>query len=96
MEDKFLMENILYASKVLNDLYMHGVIESSNEEVASLFNKLSSDTLKMHNEIYKAMEEEGFYKVTNATEAKIKQTQDKLSCACNECECDDCECDEEE
>jgi spore coat protein CotF len=95
MKDKFLMENILNSSKVLNDLYMHGVIESSNDEVANLFNKLSTDTLKMHNEIYKSMEEAGFYKVTNATEAKIKQTKDKLSCLCDECECDDCNTEED-
>jgi spore coat protein CotF len=95
MEDKILMENILYASKVLNDLYMHGVIEASNEKVSNLFNKLISETLKMHNEIYKSMEEAGFYKVTNATETKIKQTKDKLTCLCDECECDECNCEED-
>lgn len=89
MEDKYLMENILYTSKVLNDLYLHGTIESSTEKITLLFNKVIQETLKMHNEIYKAMETAGFYTVTNVDESKIEQTKEKLECTCSECECEE-------
>lgn len=85
MEDKYLMENILYTSKVLNDLYLHGVIESSNEKVTLLFNKVIQETLKMHNEIYKAMETAGLYSSTNVDESKITKLKEKLECTCDEC-----------
>ena len=89
MEDKFLMENILYASKVINDLYMHGVIESSNEKVMDLFKKMISETLKMHNEIYEAMCNAGIYTVSNVDNEKINQTKEKLECSCNSCQCEE-------
>lgn len=89
MDNKYLMENILYASKVLNDLYLHGVIESSNEKISLLFNKVIHETLKMHNEIYKAMEEVGIYTITNVNESKIEQTKSKLECNCSECDCEE-------
>lgn len=85
MEDKFLMENVLYGSKVINDLYMHGVIESSTDKVTLLFNKIIQETLKMHNEIYKAMESVGFYTATQVDGKKISQTREKLICSCSEC-----------
>ena len=85
MEDKFLMENVLYTSKVINDLYLHGVIESSNEKVMMLFNKLIAESLKMHNELFKAMENSGIYSTSNVEEDKIQQTKQKLEKCCNQC-----------
>lgn len=82
MQDKYLMENVLYASKVTNDLYMHGVIESSTDKVMLLFNKILQDTLKMHNELYKAMEDAGMYTAQNVDENKINKTKQKLETAC--------------
>lgn len=85
MEDKYLMENVLYASKVLNDLYMHGVIESSNEKVMILFNKLITETLKMHNELYTAMKDAGIYTTSDVDHSKIEQTKEKLENCCQKC-----------
>ena len=73
MQDKYLMETVLYGSKVTNDLYMHGVIESSNDKVMLLFNKILQDNLKMHNELYKAMEDAGIYTAQNVDENKINK-----------------------
>ncbi len=83
MEDKYLMENVLYASKVINDLYMHGVIESANEKIMDVFNKSLSEALKMHNELFLAMKEAEIYSVSNIDDSKIKQTKKKLE---NNCE----------
>lgn len=85
MDDKYLMENLMFGSKVINDLYMHGVIESTNEKVNNAFNKAIQDTLKMHYEIFKAMETVGFYSISNVDESKILQTKNKLESTCQEC-----------
>ena len=88
MDDKYLMENLMYGSKVINDLYMHGFIESTNEKVFVCFTKALQDTSKMHYEIFKAMEDSGFYNMKNVEESKIKQTKEKLESTCKECECE--------
>ena len=85
MEDKYLMENLMYGSKVINDLYMHGFIEASNDRVFEVFTKALQETSKLHNEIFKAMENAGFYNMSNVDEKKIKQTKEKMENACQEC-----------
>lgn len=86
MDDKYLMENIMFGSKVMNDLYLHGVMESSNEDVNVAFMKGLQETAKMHYELYKEMENAGFYTVSNVDSSKINQTKEKMECACSECE----------
>ncbi len=85
MEDKFLMDNLMYGSKVINDLYMHGFIESTNDKVFQAFTKALQETSKLHNEIFKAMESAGFYTISNVEDKKIQQTKDKLEKSCQEC-----------
>lgn len=85
MEDKFLMENLMFGSKVINDLYMHGFIESANEKVYVAFTKALQDTAKMHYEIFKAMETAGFYTMKNVEESKVKQTKQKLESSIEKC-----------
>ncbi len=89
MDDKYLMENIMFGSKVINDLYMHGFIEAANERVFTTFCKAIQDTAKMHYEIFKGMETAGFYNMTNVDQNKIKQTKEKLECTCEKCDCEE-------
>lgn len=79
MNDKLLMENILYSSKVINDLLMHGVIEASNDKIMVLYNKAISNTLKLHNEIFKTLKDASLYEVNNAPKDKIEKLKNKLS-----------------
>ncbi len=88
MGDKYIMENLMFGSKVINDLYMHGFIESANEKVFTAFTKALQETAKMHQEIYKGMQNAGMYTIQNVDDTKIKQTKDKLECTCEECECE--------
>ncbi len=89
MDDKYLMENIMFGSKVINDLYMHGVIESSNERVFVTFGKALQEASKMHYEIFKSMETVGFYQTENVDASKIQQTKEKLECTCEDCACEE-------
>ncbi len=79
MNDKLLMEQILYSSKVINDLLMHGVIEASNDKIMVLYNKAINNTLKLHNDIYKAMEKASFYVTNNVKEDEILKLKNKLT-----------------
>lgn len=85
MDDKYIMENIMFGSKVLNDLFMHGIMESANEKVYLAFSKAMQEASKMHYEIFKGMESVGFYNMSNVEESKIKQTKTKMENAFTKC-----------
>ncbi|MCI9280345.1 MAG: spore coat protein [Bacilli bacterium] len=85
MNDKYLMENVMFGSKVMADLYLHGVIESTNENVNGVFSKALTETLKMHHDLFKEMETNGFYSLSNVDESKIKQKKKSLECECTDC-----------
>lgn len=92
--DKYLLEGLLWDTKVLSDLCLHGTIESSTPEVHSLFESSLKDILTMQNEIYKKMEENGFYQVTQVEKTKIMETKSKFDATCD-CE-PFCTCEDEE
>ena len=50
--DQMIKENILLTTKGASDLYMHGTIESSTQNVHQAFDKALNDTLCMQEEIY--------------------------------------------
>lgn len=79
MDDKTLMENLLYAIKSTCDLYFHGTIESSSGDVHGAFSCALDKTLKMQNDIYNRMSEKGWYKNTPAPQPQIQQTAQKFS-----------------
>lgn len=79
MEDKFLMEQLLYGNKVITDLYLHGVIESNCDEVRNAFEKNLNEALKLHTEIFKAMQNANFYNLSTVQPSKIEQTKTKLT-----------------
>ena len=78
MGDQYLMENLLFGSKVVNDLFLHGFIEASNERVFDAFTKSMKECAKMHYDLFQGMETAGFYRLQNVDENKIKQTKQKL------------------
>ena len=82
MDDKYLMENLMFGSKVINDLYLHGIMESANESVNVVFLKALQETCKLHYELYKEMEKAGFYTISNVDSSKIEETKVKLEQTC--------------
>lgn len=85
MSDKYLMENIMFGSKVISDLYLHGVIESTTDKVNNTFFKSLMDVLKLHTEIFKEMENTKIYTIQKVNENKIKEKKKSLECECNNC-----------
>jgi spore coat protein CotF len=79
MNDKDLLEDILLTVKGGSDLYLHGTIESSTQNVHSTFDRALNDCLKIQNEIYSKMSAKGWYPSEQAEQNKINQAKQKFS-----------------
>ena len=79
MNDRDLMENMLLLEKGSCDLYLHGTIESSNQNVCRTFNKALGDSLGMQSTIYSKMESKGWYAPQQAQQQKIDSVKQQYS-----------------
>ena len=50
--DRNVMENLLLLEKSACDLYMHGAIEASDEQVFNSFSSALNQSLQLQNQIY--------------------------------------------
>jgi len=78
MDDKCIMENLLLTTKGACDLYLHGTLESSTPNVNRTFTSALNDTLSMQDQIYKQMEQKGWYTSDSAPQQKIDQVKQKF------------------
>ena len=79
MQDKMLMEGLLWDTKVMGDLCLHGSIESATKEVHEAFLVALKDTMAMQHEIYKLMSDEGWYTTDTVSGSKLDQAIQKFS-----------------
>ena len=79
MNDRDLMEDVLFILKGAADLHLHGTIESSTFNVHTTFNKVLNDTLSMQNEVYMAMAQKGWYPTEAAPQQQIDQLKQKYA-----------------
>lgn len=80
MDNKTMLEGILWDLKCLSDLFMHGTIESAdNKAVHDTFMDSLNSVLEMQENLYTLMSEEDMYKVTTVSETKIKNTREKFN-----------------
>ena len=80
MDEKNVMENLLFTAKSACDLYMHGAIEATTPEVRSAFCSALNDTLAIQDSIYKDMSARGWYSMENAEQSKVQQVKQKFCC----------------
>ena len=59
--DRNVMENLLLLEKGACDLYMHGAIEASDQNVFSSFSSALQQSLQLQNQIYCKMKENRLY-----------------------------------
>ena len=78
MSDKDLMENILQLEKGVCDLFMHGTIESSTEDVHKAFCTALNSSLATQDTISKRMAEKGWYPSEQAEQSKIEGVKQKF------------------
>lgn len=77
MEDRDIMENELLVVKGVCDLYLHGSIESSTENVHATFKDALNVSLDIQNKIYNLMSEKGWYKTETVEQNKIDMVKQK-------------------
>ena len=78
MDNKTILEGILWDLKCLADLFLHGSIESGTPALHKKFKDGLNDILTLQNELYTLMSEEGMYAVTNVAETKITKTKSEF------------------
>ena len=79
MDDRNLMENILLLEKGGCDLFMHGTIESSTQNVHCTFNNSLNDSLNMQDRIYLKMQAKGWYPTEQVEQNKLNTVKQKFS-----------------
>lgn len=79
MDDKNLMENILLLEKGGCDLFMHGAIESSTDNVHQVFSTALNSALCMKDDIYDKMSAKGWYSAEQAEQQKVDSVKQKYS-----------------
>jgi len=79
MNDKHLMENILLLEKGVCDLFMHGAIESSTNNVHQAFNSALNESLCMQDTIYGKMAAKGWYPTEQVEQTKVDTVKQRYS-----------------
>ena len=79
MQDKDIMQDILMLEKGVCDLYMHGAIESSTQNINKTFKSALDNSLSMQECIYKEMESKGWYSTEQAEQTKIDTLKQKFN-----------------
>jgi len=79
MNDQKIMENLLLTTKGVCDLYLHGAIESSTQNVNSTFDQALDQSLCMQDGIYQKMAAQGWYPAQQAEQQQIDQVKQKFA-----------------
>lgn len=78
MSDQLLMDNYLLVLKSTVEVYVHGTLESSNDDIRELLKECLSDTLKHQANTYDEMTKYGWYTINNIEKTTIQETLSKV------------------
>ena len=78
MNDQVLMDNYLMILKSTVEVYVHGTLESCNNDIRKLLKSGLDETLKHQSRTYDKMTEYGWYKVDNVKQNSISQVLKKI------------------
>ncbi len=79
MDDRNIMENLLLLEKGVCDLYMHGAIESSTDNVRTAFSDSLGTSLSLQDQIYSKMQERGWYAPQQADSSQLSSLKMKFA-----------------
>ena len=79
MDDRLLMENYLLILKSTVEVYVHGTLESSNEDIRNLLKEGLDSTMTNQANTYDEMTKYGWYQVNNVEASTINQTLNKIN-----------------
>lgn len=78
MNDELLMNNYLLILKSTVEVYIHGTLESSNDEVRKVLKCSLDEILTSQADTYNLMTEFGYYKVNNIKPKEILKVLEKV------------------
>lgn len=78
MNDRLIMENYLLILKSTVEVYVHGTLESSNEDSRNLLKECLDSTMTHQADTYDEMTKYGWYQINNVEVSKIQNTLSKL------------------
>jgi spore coat protein CotF len=78
MEDKLIMTNLLDTNKSICNLVNQGVIESNDDEICNAYKTTLQVLLTMQHDLYKTMQEEGWYPVEDVKQPAINKVKTKF------------------
>lgn len=78
MNDKLRMDNYLLILKSTVEVYVHGTLESSNEDIRNLLKECLDETMKHQAKTYDEMTKYGWYTIENIQKEEIRQTIKKI------------------
>jgi len=78
MNDQLIMENYLLVLKSTVEVYVHGTLESSNQDIRELLKAGLDNTMSHQADTYDIMTTFGWYEINNIKEKEIKQTYNKV------------------
>ncbi len=76
--NQMLMDNYLLVLKSTVEVYVHGTLESSNQDIRELLNDCLNETLTHQANTYDEMTKYGWYNVTNVQVDEINKTLSNL------------------
>lgn len=81
MEDKLIMTDLLGNSKSICNLLNQGCIESNDSNICNVYKKALTSFLTIQHDIYKIMQDEGWYPMEDVKSQAINKVKDKF-CSC--------------
>lgn len=78
MNDKLLLENYLLVLKSTTEVYVHGTLESSNEDIRSILKDNLNKILTSQANTYDEMTKYGWYNINNVNSNLIEDTLNKV------------------
>lgn len=79
MNDQILMDNYLLLLKSTVEVYVHGTLESSNEEVRKLLKNSLDKIMESQANTYLEMADRAFYEIENIKEKDISKVLNKIN-----------------
>ena len=78
MDNRVAMDNYLLILKSTVEVYVHGTLESSNEDIRELLKSGLEETLTAQANTYDLMTKYGWYNVQNVESTTINETLTKV------------------
>ena len=79
MDNKKSMENYLLILKSTVEVYVHGTLESSNEDIRNILKDGLDEILNSQANTYDLMVSNGWYNVNNVESNVVEQTLNKVN-----------------